>query len=105
MAKDAHVWQSGLDFGAWITTDQDALRVADGADARAADLSRPTLLVLGDSYAFGFGVSGDDMFAAALERELSDSRTPFRVRTAGVPGYATDQELLRWRRVAPAVKP
>src|SRR5262249_61941894 len=100
MAKDAHVWQSGLDFGAWITTDQDGLRVADGAAARAADLSRPTLLVLGDSYAFGFGVSGDDMFAAALERELSDSRPAFRVRTPEGPGYATAQDLMRGRRGA-----
>jgi len=105
IAKNARVWQSGLDFGTWITTDQDGLRVADRAAAVPAGNTPPTLLVLGDSYAFGFGVAADDMVAAALERDLAGSRTPFHVRTAGVPGYATDQELLRWRRVAPAVKP
>jgi hypothetical protein len=105
IAKHARVWQSGLDFGAWITTDQDGLRVADRAAAVPAGMAPPALLVLGDSYAFGFGVAGDEMFATALERDLAGSRTPFHVRTAGVPGYATDQELLRWRRVAPAVKP
>jgi len=105
IAANAHVWQSALDFGAWITTDQDGLRVADGAAAVPASTTPPALLVLGDSYAFGFGVAGDEMFATALERDLAGSRTPFHVRTAGVPGYATDQELLRWRRIAPTVKP
>ncbi len=106
VATNAHVWQSDLDFGVWITTDRDGLRVAEGPVAVAAnEAARPVLLVLGDSYAFGHGVAGDDMFATALERELAGSRTPFHVRTAGVPGYATDQELLRWRRLAPVVKP
>jgi len=77
----------------------------DAAAPSAGTPAPPTLLVLGDSYAFGFGVAGADMFATALERELAGSPTPFHVRTAGVPGYATDQELLRWRRVAPVVRP
>src|SRR5262249_61513937 len=103
VANTGHVWQSGLVYGVWTTTDRDGLRIAD--DAAADRPARPTLLVLGDSYAFGFGVAGGEMFAIALERELAGSLTPFHVRTAGVPGYATDQELLRWRRLAPVVKP
>src|SRR5262249_15016993 len=41
----------------------------------------------------------------ALERELAGTATPYRVRTAGVPGYSTDQEYLLWRRLAGTVRP
>jgi hypothetical protein len=98
-----HAWQSAIDYGVWVTTDADGLRVDERAQAAASP--DPTLLILGDSFAFGYGVAASDMLATALERELSRTATPYRVRTAGVPGYATDQELLRFRRLAPIVRP
>ena len=52
-------WHSALDFGVWITTDADGLRAgARPADSPAHPM-RPTVLVLGDSFAFGWGVRGD----------------------------------------------
>lgn len=101
-----HEWQSALDYGVWVTTDADGLRTDDrGGGVSTAGPPHPTLLILGDSFAFGYGVPADAMLASAIERELANTPSPYRVRTAGVPGYSTDQELLRWRRVAASVRP
>jgi lysophospholipase L1-like esterase len=98
-------WQSALDYGVWVTTDADGLRTDDRGGGATTGPPHPTLLILGDSFAFGYGVPADAMLASAIERELATTPTPYRVRTAGVPGYSTDQELLRWRRVAASVRP
>ncbi|MET0551405.1 MAG: SGNH/GDSL hydrolase family protein [Vicinamibacteria bacterium] len=50
---------------------------------------RPRLLMLGDSVAFGFGVSDDETFSADLEGD------GYEVVNLAVPGYGTDQALLR----------
>jgi lysophospholipase L1-like esterase len=55
----------------------------------------PRAILLGDSYAFGWGVAADEAIAAELERRLGAP-----VLGAGVSGYATDQELLLLRRLA-----
>ena len=52
------------------------------------------ILVLGDSFAWGFGVEEADRFDEVMER--SDSR--LEVISAGVSGYSTDQELLWFER-------
>ncbi len=52
------------------------------------------LVVLGDSFVWGFGVEEDQIFTRQLERE---SRVPLEVVNMGVSGYGTDQELLAWR--------
>jgi len=98
-------WQSALDYGVWVTTDADGLRTDDRGGGATTGPPHPTLLILGDSFAFGYGVAADAMLASAIERELATTPTPYRVRTAGVPGYSTDQELLRWRRMAASVRP
>ena len=54
-----------------------------------ASLHDPKVLVLGDSFAFGWGVREEDDFASVLERSI---REP--VLDMGVAGYATTQELL-----------
>ena len=51
---------------------------------------RSRILVLGDSFAWGFGVEQEEAFAEVLERRLPDTE----VINAGVSGYSTDQELL-----------
>jgi len=51
------------------------------------------MLVLGDSFAWGFGVQHDECFSEILEREHVD----WEVIDAGVSGYGTDQELLYFR--------
>jgi lysophospholipase L1-like esterase len=52
------------------------------------------LVVLGDSFVWGFGVDDEDVFTRRLER---DARPALEVVNLGVSGYGTDQELLLWR--------
>jgi SGNH hydrolase-like domain, acetyltransferase AlgX len=55
----------------------------------------PRVVVLGDSFVWGFGVEEDETFAAVLARA-----TGAEVVNAGVSGYGPDQCLLAWKRHA-----
>jgi lysophospholipase L1-like esterase len=55
------------------------------------------ILVLGDSFAFGFGVAEDDMFTAQLERLLAERGLRVEVLSSGVPGWSLDNELVYLR--------
>ena len=59
------------------------------------------VLVLGDSYAFGWGVSWESTFAA----RLASAHPDWEVLDAAVSGYGTDQELLLARELVPETKP
>jgi lysophospholipase L1-like esterase len=61
--------------------------------------------VVGDSFAFGWGVEGDQTFSARLQDGLAARGNEAAVLNAGVPGYSTDQEYLIWRRLGPQVRP
>ena len=50
------------------------------------------ILVLGDSFAWGYGVEEPERFSQLLEKSLG-----VEVINAGVSGYSTDQELLWYR--------
>jgi len=52
------------------------------------------LLVLGDSFAWGYGVSDDEVFSKVLERRLEDDHENIEVINTGVSGWGTDQEYL-----------
>lgn len=69
------------------------LRGPEASVAKSADTYR--ILLLGDSVAFGWGVEEEDALAHRLQRRLDQSDTDlrFEVWNAGVPGYATWQEL------------
>src|SRR5205823_5303932 len=99
-----HAWQSQLDFGITIDTDDLGLRAPPGRDAGEDRPPPRRVVVLGDSFAFGWGVDGEHMFSSALERELVGRPEKYSVRTLGVPGYSTDQELLQWRRLSPRLR-
>lgn len=59
------------------------------------------VLMIGDSVTFGHGLGQDETIARALER-----RAPgLEVLNAGVPGYATEQEVRYLARLAPELKP
>lgn len=60
---------------------------------------RRRVLVLGDSVAFGYGVADEETFAARLEAR------GFEAINMAVPGYGTDQELLRLEREGGAWRP
>lgn len=51
---------------------------------------RKRILILGDSFAWGCGVSIKDSVSRHLEEKIGG----IEVINAGVPGYSTDQELL-----------
>ena len=51
------------------------------------------VLVLGDSYAFGWGVGDEDPFPAQMAGLARAAGRGLEVLNAGVPGYSTPQEL------------
>jgi len=67
---------------------------ADGYRTRAAtdvpDLSKPTILVSGESFGFGHGIGFDETIGAVLERQ-----TGIQVVNLSVVGYGSDQAYLR----------
>ena len=56
------------------------------------------VLVLGDSYTWGYGVENDAIFTEVLERLLEKDGKPWEVLNSGVSGYGTDQEYLWFKR-------
>ncbi|MCK6555439.1 GDSL-type esterase/lipase family protein [Candidatus Binatia bacterium] len=65
------------------------------------------LLVLGDSFVFGYGVSADATLAAVLERMLvpPEGCTAVEVVNGGVPRYGTVQEIGLFEATADDVRP
>ena len=76
------------DFNVSVVTDSSGLRDNETTVERAA--GRHRMLVLGDSYGWGWGVERSDRFSEILETRLSG----WEVINASVPGYSTDQQLL-----------
>jgi lysophospholipase L1-like esterase len=64
------------------------------------------VLLVGDSIAYGMGVTYDDSLAPQLEREIERlAGRSTAVWNAAVPGYNTTQERLRMQQIAPIVRP
>jgi lysophospholipase L1-like esterase len=64
----------------------------DGTHTYQRQNDSKRILVLGDSFAWGYGVEESDRFSQRLEKSLD-----VEVINAGVSGYSTDQELLWYR--------
>ena len=62
-------------------------------DTEAA-LDSPQIIVLGDSYAWGWGVKQEATFAKILE-----AKTGLKVLNAGVPSYGTAREIMLLKRI------
>jgi lysophospholipase L1-like esterase len=65
-----------------------------GYDFKKGEKKR--LLVLGDSFVWGFGVDNEELFTHLME---SGSPDTLEVINLGVSGYTTDQEYLLWRKL------
>ena len=86
------------EFDVGVRINSGGFRGAEWPPPRAG---RRRVLVLGDSFAFGWGVDEDRTLAA-----LIDAAEPaWDVLNAGVSGYGTDQELLLLRRLMREARP
>jgi len=88
--------------GARITYDVNS-RGFRGAEL---DPSRPKVVVLGDSFAFGMGVTSQDTFCSRIERALAPRFDPApQLVNTGVPGYGSIEEAERLADLVGDVKP
>ena len=80
--------------GAFLTINSKGLRDQESSYDKPSHVTR--ILVLGDSYAWGYGVSNDEIFTEVMEREYLADGQNIEVINAGVSGWGTDQEYLFW---------
>jgi hypothetical protein len=78
------------EFRTVVRINENGLRDRPHSYERQNDIER--ILVLGDSFAWGYGVEESERFSQLLEKSLD-----VEVINAGVSGYSTDQELLWYR--------
>lgn len=81
------------------TNAQGARASRDYATPRTPGLAR--IAAFGDSFVFGVGVEEEERFTDRLASLLGDTE----VLNFGVPGYGTDQALLRFEREGAAFRP
>jgi lysophospholipase L1-like esterase len=84
----------------WIDTRHHVHQNRFGYRGTAYDLPRNDkrrLLVLGDSYVWGFGVEDGEIFTSLMEQKTG---SVIEVVNVGVSGYGNDQEYLQWREKA-----
>ena len=74
---------------------------SQGLRDREYDFEKPDgttrILVLGDSYTWGFDVANDDIYTEVLERTFGEEGKRVEVINAGANGWGTDQEYLFFR--------
>ena len=87
-------WQATTN-GNPLTINSRGLRDSEHAYEKPAGTRR--VLVLGDSYAWGYGVGDDETFSARLETQFTARGEPIEVINTGVSGWGTDQQLLYLR--------
>ncbi len=83
------------DFAVTVSVNALGGRGPERSASRPAGTAR--ILLLGDSFAFGWGVEEQDSFGAVAERRLTERVGPVEVLSAAVPGYSTDQHFIYLR--------
>ena len=83
-------WKS-TEFTEALSSNRDGLR---GAELRQGPRTWSRILVLGDSFTYGHGVSNDESYPARLAEFFDQGGSDVEVVNAGVPGYGTDQQLV-----------
>ncbi|MGB0579989.1 MAG: SGNH/GDSL hydrolase family protein [Limisphaerales bacterium] len=79
-------------FGYPLSINSKGLRDREYPYEKPAGVKR--ILVLGDSFAWGYGVGDEHIFTEVLEEKLAGGEQKWDVINAGVSGYGTDQEYL-----------
>jgi len=82
-------------FGQPLTINSRGLRGPEYPFEKPAGTRR--ILVLGDSYTWGYGVADEELFTKLLEEKLVADGRAFEVLNCGVSGWGTDQEYLFFR--------
>jgi lysophospholipase L1-like esterase len=70
-------------------------------DIEPEPTSKQTILILGDSFVWGYDVEAEERFTDLLRRDLPG----YRIVNAGVSGYGTDQEYLLLQRLWQKIEP
>ncbi len=83
------------DFSVSVAVNALGMRGPERGASKPAGTAR--ILLLGDSFAFGWGVEQDETFGARLERLLTERVGPVEVLPAAVPGWSTDQHSIYLR--------
>ena len=68
-------------------------------------LDAPTILFIGDSFTFGWGVSSPESFVGLIRQQMSNSHPRLQFITAGVNSFAFDQQLLMLKRLVATNRP
>ncbi|MBP9853323.1 MAG: hypothetical protein KBD53_00470 [Candidatus Omnitrophica bacterium] len=83
----------GPDFVVHINTDEEGRRLGS---LGPVDYTKEVIVLLGDSYTFGWGVNDDETMASYLDEMFyKDSKNQVRVVNLGVGGYGTLQHAVR----------
>jgi len=85
----------GVTGGKELAINSKGLRDRDYAYRKPPGVKR--ILVLGDSYTWGYGVRNDEVYTEVLERRFEQEGRKWEVINSGVSGYGTDQEYLWFR--------
>lgn len=90
---------------AWPGHEPDGLRSLGMPEKKAA--GGGTIIVLGDSIAYGLGLAPRESAAAAMQRYIDTcpSAEDRRVKNLGVPGYGIEQVIARLRQKGLALHP
>jgi GDSL-like Lipase/Acylhydrolase family len=89
------------EFDVEVMTNRDGYRGWEWPSELPGTSQRRRVLVLGDSFAFGWGVSWEHTFTA----RLALAHPEWDIRNAAVAGYGADQQLLVLKRLAPQFRP
>jgi hypothetical protein len=88
-----------------VDTEVNALGLYDFMPPADGNGRRLSLLALGDSHTAATGVSTGDTWPKVVQRDLEQLGVANWVHNGAVHGYSLDQYLVRFRRLAPLVKP
>ena len=97
-------------FGAHISTDTHGFRQNrdQGQNAENSAPTKPfTILTLGASPSFGWGVANDETYSSQLEVALNknSSSSRFKIWNGSMIGFSSTQGLKLFKKIAPDIKP